>query len=112
MQQQGGSYVAEPRPAGKSRLADLHGVEPALDMAAPKLEKPAQLGEVRRGIELLPNEALQQVGMIGKGVNDLCGGQPTLAKLGLQVAHARALFSFSPRATSIGGHELPLHQKT
>ena len=87
MQQQGGSYVTEPRPASKSRLADLHGVEPALDMAAPKLEKPAQLGEVRRGIEFLPDETLQQVGMIGKVVYDLRGRQPVVAELRLQVAH-------------------------
>src|SRR5438445_651986 len=91
MQQQGGSYVTEPRPASKSRLADLHGVEPALDMAAPKLEKPAQLGEVRRGIEFLPDETLQQLGMIGKVIDDLRGRQPTFAKLWLQVAHVRAL---------------------
>ena len=81
----------EPRPSGKSSLTDPHRVQLALDMAAPELEKPAQFGEIRRDIELLPNEALQQVGMIGKVVDDLSGRQPTFARLGLQVAHVRAL---------------------
>src|SRR4029077_19247721 len=80
-----------PRPASKSSLADLHGVELAIDMAAPKLEKPAQLGKVGSDIELLPDETLQQVGMIGKVVDDLRGRQPTFAKLWLQVVHVRAL---------------------
>ena len=60
-------------------------------MAAPKLKKPAQLGKVRGDIELLPDEALQLVGTIGKVVDDLRGRQPTFAKLRLQVAHVRAL---------------------
>ena len=83
--------MAEPRPSGKPSLTDLHGMELALDMAAPKLEKPAQLGKVRGDIELLPDETLQQVGMIGEMVYDLSGRQPTFAKLWLQVAHGRAL---------------------
>src|SRR6266436_5856433 len=85
------SKAAEPRPSGKSSLANLHGMELPLDIAAPKLEKPAQLGKVRGDIELLPDETLQQAGMIGKVVDDLRGRQPTFAKLWLQVAHVRAL---------------------
>src|SRR6266436_8324430 len=85
------SKAAEPRPSGKSSLANLHGMELPLDIAAPKLEKPAQLGKVRGDIELLPDETLQQAGMIGKVVDDLRGRQPTFAKLWLQVTHVRAL---------------------
>src|SRR6266436_8731601 len=81
------SKAAEPRPSGKSSLANLHGMELPLDIAAPKLEKPAQLGKVRGDIELLPDETLQQVGMIGKVVYDLRGRQPVVAELRLQVAH-------------------------
>ena len=79
--------MTKPRAAGKSSLSDLHGVELALDIAAPKLEKPAQFGKIRRDIELLPDETLQQVGMIGKVVDDLRGRQPTFAKLWLQDTH-------------------------
>ena len=94
MQWQGGPYVTEPRPSSKSSLANLHGVELSFDISAPKLEKPAELGKVRGDIELLPDETLQQVGMIGKVVDDLRGRQPTFAKLWLQVAHVRALCGF------------------
>src|SRR5262245_57051330 len=76
MDQQGGPYVTEPRPSTKSRLAYFHRVELPLDAAAPELEKPAQLGEVRGDVELLPDETLQQVGMIGEMVDDLRGCQP------------------------------------
>lgn len=86
----------EPRPSSRSSLANLHGVQLPLDIAAPELEKPAQLGEVRGGIELLPDETLQQVGMIGKVIDDLRGRQPTFAKLWLQVAHVRALSAVLP----------------
>jgi hypothetical protein len=83
--------MAEPRPSGKSSLTDLHGMELALDMATPKLEKPAQLGKVGGDIELLPDETLQQVGVIGEVVDDLRGRQPAFAELWLQVTHVRAL---------------------
>src|SRR5260370_18490702 len=99
MQQQGGSYVAEPRPAGKSRLADLHGVEPALDMAAPKIEKPAQLGEVRRGIQVLPDENLQQVRMVGEGISYLRGPHPAVPKLLPSVRPASGSARFPSRST-------------
>ena len=95
--------MTEPRAVGKSSLTDLHGVELALDIAAPKLEKPAKLGEVRRGIELLPDETLQQVGMIGKVVDDLRGRQPTFAKLWLKVAHVRALSGSPSRQRAWAG---------
>ena len=103
--------MTEPRPASKSSLADLHGVEPALDMAAPKLEKPTQLGKVRRGIELLPDETLQQVGMIGKVIDDLRGRQPTFAKLWLQVAHVRALSAVLPPDNEHGREWAPAATK-
>ena len=81
MHDERGPYVAEPRPSGKSSLTDPHRVQLALDMAAPKLEKPAQLGKVRGDIELLPDETLQQVGVIGEVVDDLRGRQPAFAEL-------------------------------
>jgi hypothetical protein len=68
-------------------MADLYGMEFALDVVAPEIEKPAQLGKIRGKIELLPDEALQQVGMIGKMVDDLRGSQPILAKWWPGIAH-------------------------
>src|ERR1700747_3168299 len=91
MQQQGGPYVTEPRPSSTSTLAHLPRVCFPLDIAAPKLEESAQLGKGGSDIEPLPDETLQQVGMIGKVVNDLRGRQPTFEKLGLQVHHVRDL---------------------
>ena len=69
-----GSGVAEAGPPGISRLANPHRVELAFEIAAPEFEKAAQLGEVRRNVQLLPDEALQQVGMIRQTVDDLRGG--------------------------------------
>ena len=87
-----GTDVAEPRPSGIPGLADPHGVELALDVAAPEFQKPAQLREVRGNVELLPDEALQQIGMVRQTVDDLRGRQTIIAKfLLLVVAHLRAL---------------------
>src|SRR6516162_180709 len=79
--------VTEPRPPGEHSMADLYGMEFALDVVAPEIKKPAQLGKIRGKIELLPDEALQQIGMIGKMVDDLRGGQPILAKSWPGIAH-------------------------
>ena len=87
-----GTDVAEPRPSGIPGLADPHGVELALDVAAPEFQEPAQLREVRGNVELLPDEALQQIGMVRQTVDDLRGRQTIIAKfLLLVVAHLRAL---------------------
>ena len=95
MQAQGGRDVAEPRPSGKAGLADPYRVELALDIAAPVLQKPVQLREIRGNIELLPDEALQQVGMIRQMIDDLCGRQPIIAQRLLVVAHFTALVLFA-----------------
>ena len=75
--------MAETRPAGMSRLPDFHRMQLAVDVAAPEIEKPAQLGKIRGEIELLPDEALQQIGMVGQVVDDLGSGQPIIPKLAL-----------------------------
>src|SRR5215472_1225964 len=77
-----------PEPAGrKPRLTDFYRMELALDIAAPKFEKAAQLGKIRRTVELLPDEALQQIGVIGKMIDDLRRGQPVLGGFRLRLAH-------------------------
>ena len=64
MKTEGGSDVAEPRPRGRPCLSDPDRVELSFEVAAPEFQKAAQLGEVRSTIEFLPDEALQQIGVI------------------------------------------------
>src|SRR6266851_9332337 len=90
MQEKGGPDVTKRQSCGKSGLANFDGVELALDVAAPEFQKPAQFGEIRGEIGLLPDEALQLLGMIRPMVDDLRGRQPIMAKLLLVVAHRHA----------------------
>src|SRR5215472_9702020 len=83
-----------PEPAGrKPRLTDFYRMELALDIAAPKFEKAAQLGEIGRTVELLPDEALQQIGVIGKMIDDLRRGQPILGGFRVRFAHLTSPFT-------------------
>jgi hypothetical protein len=67
-------------------------VKLAFDIVAPEFQKAAQLRKIRGEIELLPDETLQQIGVIRQTVDDLRGGQTIIAKfLLLVVAHLRAL---------------------
>src|SRR6266851_7762518 len=90
MHDKGGPDVTKPRSSGKSGLANFDGVELSLDVAAPEFQKTAQFGEIRREIGLLPDKALQLLGMIRPMVDDLRGRQPIMAKLLLVVAHRHA----------------------
>ena len=87
--------MAKPGPPESACLADPDGVQFPLDIATPVFEKAAQLGEVRSDIELLPDEALQQVGMIRHVIDDLCGRQSIIAQRLLVVVHLRALVRFA-----------------
>ena len=112
MQPERGPDVTKPRPDRRPRLADPDRVKLALDILAPKLEKAAQLGKIRSDIELLPDEALQQVGVIGQMVDDLRGRQSIIAQHLLMVAHLRALMRFAlPGRTSICDGALPYKEK-
>src|SRR5271166_249964 len=112
MQAISGVDEAEPRPCGRPRLADPHRVKLTLDIAAPEFQKAAQLRKIRGNIELLPDEALQQVGMIRQMVDDLCGRQSIIAQRLLVVAHLRALVRFrSIRLTKHVRSIAPLQQK-
>ena len=95
MRPEGRPVVAEPRPRRRSCLANSDGVKLALKIAAPEFQKTAQLGKVGGDIELLPDEALQQVGMIRQMIDDLCGRQPIIAQRLLVVAHFTALVLFA-----------------
>ena len=64
-----------------SGLRDLHRMQLALDVLFPEGEEALQLGIARRDIELLPDEALDQVRVVGQVVEDLGRGQPVSLKL-------------------------------
>jgi len=96
MQAKRGADVAEPRPSSKAGLADPDRMKLALDIVAPEFQKPVQLREIRGNIEPLPDEALQQIGMIGEMVDDLRGRQSIIAQRLLVVAHLHALAHFRP----------------
>src|SRR5262245_5358000 len=61
MQAQRRCDVAKPCAPGEPGLPDLYRMQLAFDVVAPEIEKPAQFRKIRRSIEPLPNEALQQV---------------------------------------------------
>ena len=87
--------VAKAGPPERACLADPDGVQFPFDIAAPVFKKAPQLREVRRDIELLPDEALQEVGMIRHVIDDLRGRQPIIAQRLLVVVHLRALVQFA-----------------
>lgn len=76
-------------------MADLYGMEFALDVVAPEIKKPAQLGKIRGKIELLPDETLQQIGVIWKTVDDLRGRQSIIARRLIVVVHLCAFVRFA-----------------
>ena len=55
---------------------DADGMQGPLDLAAPELEEAGELGEVRREVQLLPDEGLQDARMVRHVVQDLGRGQP------------------------------------
>jgi hypothetical protein len=69
----------------------LHRVQLALDVPHPEVEEAAQYGEVRLDVEMLPDEGLEQMGMIGQMVEDLCRGHPIAPQLQPQLTHRRYL---------------------
>ena len=91
MQAQRCADVAEPAAAGRSRLPDFYRMKLALDVAAPEFQEAPELGKVRSEVELLPDKALQQVGVVRHPVDDLRRGQPILTKAGNGVGHSGLL---------------------
>src|ERR1041384_2737196 len=87
--------MAEAGRAERRALLDIHRMQFAFDAAAPEFEKPPQLGIIGCKIEFLPDEALQQGGMVRQAVDDLCRGQPISLKLQLIGGHV-GLFSSLP----------------
>lgn len=104
--------MAELGPAGKACLANPHRVKLAFEIAAPEFQKAAQLRKVWGYVEPLPDEALQQIGMIRKMVDDFRGRQSIIAQRLLVVAHLRALVRFAlPGQTSMRDRSLAYNKK-
>ena len=95
MQAISGGDDAEPRPYRRPRLANPHRVKLAFDIAAPEFQKAAQLRKIRGKIELLPDETLQQIGVIWKTVDDLRGRQSIIARRLIVVVHLCAFVRFA-----------------
>ena len=75
--------MADPVWRRAAALLDVDRVQLALDVGAPEFEEFAQLGKFRSQIEFLPDEALQQRGMVRQTVDDLGRGKPVALKLQL-----------------------------
>src|SRR4051812_11361716 len=87
--------VAEAGRAGAAALAHIHRMQLALDIGAPEFEKALQLGIIRREIEFLPDEALQQGRVVRQSIDDLCRGEPVPVKLQLEGGHVSLVRSLS-----------------
>jgi hypothetical protein len=79
-------------------LLHIDRVQLALDIVAPELEELVELGKIGREVEFLPDETLQQGGVVRQPVDDLRRGEPIPPDLQLIRGHVRASLShFAPR---------------
>src|SRR5260221_10559008 len=101
MQRQGMLDVAEAVGDGAAALLHIDRVQLALDVLFPEFEELAQLGKIRGEVEFLPDEALQQGGMVRQPVDDLRGGDPVPFGLQLEEGHVCASIVPFPCKTSM-----------
>src|SRR3954468_22018585 len=90
--------MADPVRRRAAALLDIDRVQLALDVAAPEFEEFAQLGKIGSQVEFLPDEALQQRGVIRQPVKNLRRGEPVALKLQLVYRHVRVLIVTVPSA--------------
>jgi len=86
-------------------------MELALDVAGPKLQEAPEFGKIRSEVELLPDKALQQIGVVRHPIDDLGGGQPILTKMG-NGCHSGLLFRLVPANREHAPSVSPQQQKT
>ena len=79
--------LAELRRPDQARMRDRNRVDWSLDPFLPEAEKRGEHGKIGEGIELLPDEFLQQMEVIGHPIKDFRRRQPVAAQLKLQAAH-------------------------
>src|SRR5690349_2363774 len=58
-----------------------HAVQLALEVLFPEIEELAEVGETGRQIQVLPDEALQHVLVVGHPVEDFGGGDAIMVEL-------------------------------
>jgi hypothetical protein len=71
-------------------VGDRHGIEQAVELARPEIEKFLQFGEIWVQVMLLPNVVLQDIGVVGHAVEDISGRQPKPFELAAEVDHGHA----------------------
>src|SRR6185312_16502248 len=76
-------------------LRDHDRMQLAIDVLAPEVEEFAELGELGRGVEFLPDESLQLFGFVGQAIDDLGRGQPVSG--GVRGSTHRRVFRSSRR---------------
>src|SRR5580765_4703518 len=98
---------------GRAAAALLHvdRMQLALDVVAPELEELVELGKIGRQVEFLPDETLEQGGMVGQPVDDLCRGEPIPPDLQLVSGHVRASRLGLPWGTSMARREFRRNRK-
>jgi hypothetical protein len=62
-------------------MTDADGVERAVEIFGPEIEKLVQFGEFGRVVEFLPDETLQDAGVIGHVIQDFGGCHPPALQL-------------------------------
>src|SRR4051812_4208060 len=83
--------MADPVRRCAAALLDIDRMQLALDVVAPEFEEFAQLGKIGSQVEFLPDEALQQRGMVRQLIEDLGRGEPVALQLQLVKRHVRIL---------------------
>ena len=95
MQRQRVLVVAEAGRAGAAALPHIHRMQFAFDVGAPEFKKAPQLGIIGRQIEFLPDEALEQGGVVRQPIDDFCRSEPVPLKLQLERGHVSLFRSLS-----------------
>src|ERR1700733_7467753 len=67
-----------------------HRVKQAVDLECPEIEKLLKLREVWMQVVMLPDEVLQDIGVIGHAIKDVGGGQPKPLELAAEVGSGHA----------------------
>src|SRR5205814_2423769 len=77
--------MAETAGGDQFGVGDPHRMEPAVDVPHPEIEEFLQLGKARGDVQMLPQEGLQEAGMVRKVVDDLGGGEAVVTQLTLKI---------------------------
>src|SRR5262245_52961631 len=79
--------------ADQLAVGDGDAIELALEVRLPVLQEAQQAREARVNVVFLPDEGLQQGGMVGQAVEDLGGGEAVAGELGAEAWICRSRHS-------------------